>query len=105
MLHVMLELAAGVEVPESDVAAGKAFPGTVEGQAVGTQAVPAVSVLSGNKAPSDAATAIQYAGRWFWISETDIRSKSIFATVMLLFSISYFGAKGPGTIVNVPAQG
>ena len=105
MLQVMLELAAGVQVPESDVAAGKAFPGTVEGQAVGTQAVPAVSVLSGNKAPSDAATAIQYAGRWFWISETDIRSKNIFATVMFLFSISDFGEKGPGTVVNVPAQG
>jgi hypothetical protein len=103
VLQVMLELAAGVDVPESDVAAGKAFPGTVEGQAVGTRAVPAVSVLSGNRAPPDAATAIQYAGRWFWISETDIRSKSIFATVM--FSISDFGAKGPETIVNVPAQG
>jgi len=101
MLEVMLELAAGVEVPESDVAAGKAFPVM---QAAGTRAQPAIAVLSGNKAPPDAATAIQYDGRWFWISETDFRSKSIFLTVMLLFSISDFGAKGPGTIVNVPAQ-
>ena len=49
--------------------------------------------------------AILYAGRWFWVSETDIRSKSIFATVMFLFSISDFGAKGLGTIVNEPALG
>ena len=59
MLEVMLELAAGVEVPESDVAAGKAFPVMFEGQAAGTRAQPAVAVLSGNKAPPGAATAIQ----------------------------------------------
>ena len=83
----------------------KPFSVMFEGQGTGTRAMPAVSVLSGNKAPPDAATAIQYAGRWFWISETDIRSKGIFVTVMFLFSISDFGAKGPGAIVNVPAQG
>jgi hypothetical protein len=105
MLEVMFELAAGVQVPESDVADGRAGPGLVEGQPGGTRAMPSVSILSGNKAPADASIAIQYNGRWFWIADTDIRSKSIFATVMLLFSISDIGTKGNGPIVTVPANG
>jgi hypothetical protein len=31
--------------------------------------------------------------RWFWISDTDIRSKDMFGAVMLLFSISDIGLR------------
>jgi hypothetical protein len=105
MLEVMLELASGVQVPESDVANGSVTPGLAEGQTYETGGAPAVTILSGEKAPANASTAVQYNGRWFWIAESDIRSKGNFATVMLLFSVSDFGTKVPGTIVNVPAQG
>ena len=48
--------------------------------------------------------AIQYKGRWFWISDTDIRSKSIFTSVMLLFSISDVGVRSAPPVVTVPAN-
>jgi hypothetical protein len=105
MLEVLLELAAGVHVPESDVTEGRAAPGLVGGQAGATQSTPAVNILSGNRAPSDASVAVQYNGCWFWIDDRDIRSKDIFATVMLMFSISDIGMKGTGPIVTVPANG
>lgn len=105
MLEVMLELAADVRVPESDVTEGRAAPGLAGGQSGGTQSTQAVNILSGNRAPSDASIAVQYNGRWFWIDDADIRSKDIFATVMLMFSISDIGVKGAGPIVTVPANG
>ncbi len=105
MLQVMLELAAGVQVPQSDVSEHKVNPGLVEGQARAPQTTPAVDIQSGKTEPTDTSVAVQYAGRWFWISDTDIRSKDVFGAVMLLFSISDIGFKGNGPIVTVPANG
>jgi hypothetical protein len=105
MLQVMLELAAGVQVAQADVAQDRAAPGQVKGQASETQSLPAVNILSGNTAPSNASVAVQYDHQWFWIADTDFRSKAVFGTVMLLFSISDVGMKGGGPIVTVPANG
>jgi hypothetical protein len=105
MLEVMLELAHGVRVPESDVTEGRVAPGLAEGQPSGTADTPVVNVLSSNSAPSDASIAVQYNGHWFWIADTDFGSKSTFGSVMMMFSISDIGAKSNGTIVTIPANG
>ena len=86
MLEVMFELAADVQVPESDVTEGRAGPGLAAGrQADGTSGTPVVNILSGRSVPSDASIAVQYNGRWFWIADTDFILKTIFGIVMLLF--------------------
>jgi hypothetical protein len=105
MLQIMFELAAGVQVPEADVLRGRAAPGQVEGWARATRSLPSVNILCGNEAPSNASVAVQYNRQWFWIPDTDFRSKAVFGTVMLLFSISDIGMKGGGPIVTVPANG
>ncbi len=105
MLEVLLELAADVRVPESDVKEGRAAPGLTSGQTGGTRSTQTVDILSGNKAPSGESIKVQYNGRWFWIDDTDIRSKYIFAAVMLMFSISDIGTKAAGPIVTVPTNG
>src|SRR5262249_17076381 len=105
MLEVMLELAHDVRVPQSDVKEGRAAPGLGIGQPDPTADTPIVNILSSKSAPSDASIAVQYDGRWFWIADTDFRSKSIFGSVMMLFSISDIGAKANGTIVTIPANG
>ena len=104
MLQIMLELSSIVQVPESDVAQGRAAPGLVEGQAVVPQGPAAIAILSGSAAPKDAYVAVPYGGRWFWIPGTEIRSKYTFGFVMLLFSISDTGVKGSKPVVTVPAQ-
>src|SRR5262249_4689800 len=71
MLEVMLELAHGVRVPESDVTEGRAAPGLAEGQVGGAADTSVVNILSSNRAPSDASIAVQYNGHWFWIADTD----------------------------------
>ena len=104
MLQIMLELGAIVRVPAADVAAGMAAPGFVDTDSTGSAAPFVLNVGSGDAPPKDAYVAIPYNGRWFWIANTDIRSKSVFTFVMLLFSISDTGPRGSGPVVTIPAS-
>jgi len=104
MLQIMLEFAAIVQLPESDVVQGKAAPGLVDTQAPGAPIGPPLRVLVTNTPPKDAYVAVQYDKRWFWIAETDFQSKYTFATIMLLFSIADTGVKGSAPVVTIPAQ-
>jgi len=100
MLQILQQFAATVRVPESDVAEGRASTGLVEEPRSG----PVMRILVGDAAPKDASVAVQYDNRWFWIADTDIQSKTTFQIVILLFSISETGVKGPPPVINIPAQ-
>jgi hypothetical protein len=104
MLQVMVELGVLAQVPEADIAGGRATPGVGAAQAAGGERQPLLAILSGAAPPSDAYAAVQYKGHWFWIADTDIRSKSLFSSVMLLFSISDVGVRTAAPVVTVPAQ-
>jgi len=104
MLEVMLEFAAAMQVPEADVTGGKAAPGAVSGQDKAPWSGPPMRVLVGDSAPRDAFVTVPYNGRWYWIADTDIESKSTFGVVMLLFSIAETGTKGAAPVVTIPAN-
>jgi hypothetical protein len=104
MLLIMLEFAAVVQVPESDVEQGKATPGLVETPSAGALNGPPFRVLVSDSPPRDAHVAVQYDGRWFWIADTDIQSKYTFGTIMLLFSIADTGVRGSAPVVTIPAN-
>jgi len=101
MLQIMLEFAAVIQVPASDVAQGKATPGPSDTvAAIG----PPLRVTVTDTPPRDAHVAVQYDNRWFWIANTDIQSKYTFGIIMLLFSIADTGAKGSQPVVTIPAN-
>ncbi|MBS0522141.1 MAG: hypothetical protein JSS04_00795 [Proteobacteria bacterium] len=103
MLQIMLELGLLAQVPEADIVAGRAAPGgSTARQEEGS--APLLNILSGPAPPADAYVAVPYKGRWFWIADTDFRSKSIFGAVMLLFSISDVGVRSAPPVVTVPAN-
>ena len=60
MLQIMLEFAAIVQVPEADVAQGKAGPGLVDTQGAGALNGPPLRVLVTDTPPQDAYVAAQY---------------------------------------------
>ena len=103
MLQIMLEFAAVVQVPESDVAQGKATPGLVDASGAALNGPP-LRVLVTDAAPQDALVAAQYDERWFWIADTDIQSKYTFGIIMLLFSIADTGVRGSAPVVTIPAN-
>ena len=104
MLQIILEFAAIVQVPELDVAQGKATPGLADAQAAGALSGPPLRVLVTDTPPQDAYVVAQYDRRWFWIADSDIQSKYTFGIIMLLFSIADTGVKGSAPVVTVPAQ-
>jgi hypothetical protein len=104
MLQIMLEFAAIVQVPETDVVQGKATPGLVETQVPVQLKGPPLRVLVTETLPRDAYVAVKYDGRWFWIADTDIQSKNTFGIIMLLFSIADTGVKGAAPVVTIPAN-
>jgi hypothetical protein len=104
MLQIMLEFAAVVQVPEADVAQGKATPGLVDTATEGALNGPPLRVLVTDKQPQDAYVAAEYDGKWFWIADTDIQSKYTFAVIMLLFSIADTGVRGSAPVVTIPAN-
>jgi hypothetical protein len=104
MLQIMLEFAAVVQVPESDVVQGKATPGLVDAPDTAALNGPPVRVNVTDAPPKDAHVAVQYDNRWFWIADTDIRSKYTFAIIMLLFSIADTGVRGSAPVVTIPAN-
>ena len=65
MLQIMLEFAAIVQVPESDVVKGKAAPGLVDTQAAGALNGPPLRVLVTDTPPQDAYVVAQYDRRCF----------------------------------------
>lgn len=104
MLQVMVELGVTAQVPEGDVAGGRATAGFTSASVGEPGSAPLVAILSGSAPPSDAYAAVSYKGRWFWIADADVKSKLIFSGVMLLFSISEVGAKSAAPVVTVPAN-
>jgi hypothetical protein len=104
MLQIMLELGTLVQVPAADIAAGEATPGAVFTQSSEAQPPALLKVLSGNAPPTDAYVAVPYDGHWFWIANTDIRSKYTFGAVMLMFSISDTGLPASAPVVTVPTN-
>lgn len=103
MLQVMVELGVLAQVPEADIASGRASRGNTDASSSAGQP-PLLTIQGGTAPPSDVYAAVQYKGRWFWIADNDIRSKSIFSSVMLLFSISEVGIKSAAPVVTVPAN-
>jgi hypothetical protein len=104
MLMIMLEFAAVIEVPASDVEQGKAAPGLSDTGAPGASIGPLLRVLVTDTPPKNAHVAVQYNNRWFWIADADIQSKYTFGVIMLMFSIADTGVRGAAPVVTIPAQ-
>lgn len=74
---------ASVEVPEADATAGiteRYPPIGLAGQGI--------KIRSGTLKPGGHSVAVKYRGHWFWIDETDRRTKAMFRLMRTLWSIS-----------------
>ncbi len=103
MQEILTELAAGVDVPEEDVAERRAtmLPNFGEDR----KPRPLIHIHSGAVRPIDAFTAVFYRGRWFWIDDRDLSSKRDFIFLMIFYSLSETRAVPQTPIVTIPAGG
>lgn len=94
ILAMLLELASRVDVPDADIAEGRAAP-VLKPDRAGRESL--LHVHCSDTQPSQAHVAVPYRGRWYWIDDRDLISKRTFAFLMVLFSLAE--TEGP---VNLP---
>jgi cell fate (sporulation/competence/biofilm development) regulator YlbF (YheA/YmcA/DUF963 family) len=101
MLHIMMQLAAYVEVPPEHIAEGRASRGweSVPG-GPGREMV----IRCTAERPEDAFVAVEYRERWFWIPDRDLLSKRALALLMLLFTLADTGTQEALPLITIPAQ-
>ncbi len=101
VMQMMVSLAAHAEVPEGDVAEGRAAPGW-ESAEPGVESRRKFRIRCAKSRPRDAFVAVPYRGHWFWIDDTDLASKRNFAFVMFLFTLADTGDRGGQPVLTIP---
>ncbi len=100
--QVLGELATGVEVPEQDLAEGRA---TARGRAPVEGVTALMRIRSGNERPADGFAAVQYRNRWFWVDDRDLNSKRMFVFLMMFMSLAESGTLPQAPLLTIPVRG
>jgi len=103
MSQIMMDYAADIDVPQSDVEAGRVR--ATRPMPKGKRTIPArmIRVHEGTAAPDDAHVAVSYRGHWFWVDDTDILSKASLQFLMTLFSFTERGrVESQAPVITVP---
>jgi len=103
IFHIMTTMAVQIEVPEQDVAEGRAAPG-LESVKEGIPASRLIRIHSSSGKPADAFVTVAYRNHWFWIDDRDLKSKRAFTFMLMLFTLSDTGEKEPMPLITIPAQ-
>jgi hypothetical protein len=63
-----------------------------------------VRIHSSRERPIDAYAAVRYRDYWFWIDDRDMKSKSEFLFILVLFSLAETGVAPQTPVITVPAN-
>jgi hypothetical protein len=91
------ELGAGVEVPAEDIAQGRATPRAASGGV-------SLRVRASPEPPVDAALAVWYRERWFWIDDRDLESKRTFMFLLIFASLVETGGVPQAPLLTIPTR-
>jgi hypothetical protein len=101
--RLMATMASQIEVPPEHLAQHRATPGW-ESVTAGENGIKMLEIHSSKSASPDAFVSVHYRDHWFWIDDSDLRSKRVFAFMMLLFTLADSGEKEPLPLITIPAQ-
>ena len=102
--EILTELGAGVEVPERDLAEGRATPMPHQDATAGSHDNLLLRVRSGGEPPADAHAAVRYRDRWFWIDDRDLDSKRLMMFLMIFSSLAETGIAPQVPLITIPAR-
>jgi hypothetical protein len=85
LIEILSNLAAQIEVPADNVAAGRTFP-TQAGPAA-LPSLPRLRVGARELRPLKPFVAVEYRDAWYWIDDRDYQSKRVFSILMLLLNL------------------
>lgn len=107
LMAALFYLSQSVEVPQRDLDAGRV---TVTVDADGedfdwtTITGGLMRIRNKRTQPSDAYVAVPYRGRWFYIDDSDLDSKSTFSLLSQLFELQSGNIKNAGPTLTIPVS-
>ncbi|WP_447869526.1 hypothetical protein [Pseudomonas putida] len=104
MSEIFLELAATIEAPAAHLQDGRANPMPPVPDHPSPWDDPLVRIHSSEERPADAYAAVHYRDYWFWIDDHDMKSKSEFLFILVLFSLAETGVAPQAPVITVPAN-
>jgi len=121
LIEAMTAVANRIAVPDSDVSEGRTFapqsdqPSGKEAEkgdkaelppprGASDEALPLLTIRSGESHPSSAFIAARYRDRWYWIDDRDLAGKRFFSTLMLLVTISEGNTREGAPVITIPAS-
>jgi len=102
LFNLLQTLSLRVEVPPEHVSEGRATAGL--GEAPGRLRVARFYVANSVAKPADAAVAVRYRDRYFFIDDRDLYSKRAFAMIMMLFTLANVGPEGSMPVLTIPTN-
>jgi hypothetical protein len=103
MYEIMIDLASQIEVPVVHVEEKQVNPTMTEEMVQGVSVPPLIKIHSSTEKSENAFIAVSYQNYWFWIDKRDLRSKSLFSFLMMIFSLTETGSKEGAPILTIPA--
>jgi hypothetical protein len=104
MAEILLEVAAGIEVPADHVEQGRTAASTRLASAENTRDRPFVRIQSSASKPAESYAAVRYRKTWYWIDDDDFASKRVFSFLMIFFSLAETGVTPQAPVLTVPAN-
>jgi len=103
ILQVLIDVASYIDVPEADLTEGRVYNlrRTPEQERMFP---PLLNVRHGSSSPDDAYVSIRYRNQWFWIDDRDQQSKSMFNSLLLLFSLTETSQPLAAPVVTIPTR-
>ena len=99
MLQIMSAFASYLDVPEAHIKdRSAAF------SAPNTALTNTVHIFSGRTKPSDTFAAVHYRDHWFWVDQSDWRTKRALTAVVFFFTLAETGDPGKLPLITIPAQ-
>ncbi|MEM8783443.1 MAG: hypothetical protein AAGE65_11390 [Planctomycetota bacterium] len=108
LMSTMFFLSQGVHVPDRDLEAGRvAVTRDPDGHPIpqGAETKGLFTVRHANRPPADAYAAVRHRGRWFYIDDTDLQTKTTFALLSQLFAMQAGQLKNAGPLLTLPVGG
>jgi len=90
MMEIIAEASAGVEIPDSDIAEGRATRMGTAGAPLDLGPTFRLRVRSAATKPAanEASAAVQYRNHWFWVDDRDLNSKRGLGFLMVLLTLA-----------------
>ncbi len=102
VLEIMIEAASQMDVPEQDMAEHRVTKPAFFG--ANPEDVSIIRIHCGKTRPPETFVSAKYRGYWFWIDDTDRRSKLTFSFIQILLSLTETGVQATAPIISIPTN-